>query len=150
MPPLPTGNSRTINPLTSSPIYSTTTTSSTTTVYHSTTTPSLKNNPPTTDSGIKGTVTIGPSCPVAQNPPQPGCEDKPYSTSFKLINSSGKVISQFSSDQNGKFSVVVPQGKYEIKWGLSAKMPTMTSSGVITVLSHAFTQIKLQFDSGIR
>jgi hypothetical protein len=51
-------------------------------------------------SGISGVVTLGPTCPVMRNPPDPQCADKSYQTNLVLTApDSTQVIKTFSIDR---------------------------------------------------
>ncbi|HTK33346.1 MAG TPA: hypothetical protein VL335_02235, partial [Candidatus Paceibacterota bacterium] len=53
--------------------------------------PSPNTTPPSIrpyDSGVHGTVMLGPTCPVMRNPPDPSCADKPYATLVVVFRSS--------------------------------------------------------------
>src|ERR1035437_9718286 len=45
----------------------------------------------TYQSGISGTVLLGPTCPVERIPPDPQCAPKPYSTSINILKSGSTV-----------------------------------------------------------
>jgi len=105
-----------------------------------------------TTGGIKGTVLLGPTCPVMRNPPDPQCADKLYSTALEVTTGDGtQVIKQFSSDEKGEFSVDLPAGEYAIQQGENTKVyPRCSSSGVIKVFGNAYTEITVSCDTGIR
>ncbi|HSD12348.1 MAG TPA: Gmad2 immunoglobulin-like domain-containing protein, partial [Patescibacteria group bacterium] len=44
----------------------------------------------TGSTGVRGTVTIGPTCPVERIPPEPGCAPKPYATTLRIATAAGK------------------------------------------------------------
>ncbi len=100
------------------------------------------------NSGIKGMVTVGPTCPVVRNPPQSGCEDKPLETKL-TVTQNGRFITSFNSNKDGSFSVNLTAGTYVIAKGTSAFYPTLSPKTVV-VKSKQFTRITLEFDSGIR
>ena len=103
-------------------------------------------------SGIRGIVLLGPTCPVERIPPDPNCAEKPFQTSFILTRpNSSQVLSEFSSDQAGKFNVNIPAGDYIIKPAPGAPMlPRCPASDVITVEKGAYTSATISCDTGIR
>lgn len=107
---------------------------------------------PVKKGGISGTVIIGPMCPVMRDPPDPKCADKPYKTQLVITaKDSSQVIKEFSSDENGKFSVELAPGEYLIKNISSASsLPYCASNNVIKVISNTFTTADISCDSGIR
>ncbi len=102
-----------------------------------------------TDSGVRGTATIGPTCPVERMPPDPACADKPYAGSFTIKTKSGTTVTTFSSAADGSFSVSLSPGTYEVNLSAGSVMPSMASQE-FTVVAGAFTQLELSVDSGIR
>lgn len=108
-------------------------------------------NTTVTKSGIKGNVLLGPTCPVVQNPPEPGCADKPYQTSLLVKTpDNSRVIAHMSSGTDGKFSVDVPAGSYIITQAGTGLFPRCGSNGTITVQSNNYTDTAVYCDTGIR
>jgi hypothetical protein len=103
-------------------------------------------------SGIKGTVLLGPTCPVMRIPPDPQCADKKYATTLAVTNIDGaQIIKQFSSDANGIFSVILPPGEYEISRAATSNIyPNCRSNGTIKVSAGTFTETMVYCDTGIR
>lgn len=102
-------------------------------------------------SGIKGTVTLGPTCPVERIPPDPQCAPKPYEAQFVLTTeNTNQIVQQFSSDSLGKFTLVVPAGKYVISPAPGAKMLPRCSSQTVTVKQDVYTDVAISCDTGIR
>jgi hypothetical protein len=102
------------------------------------------------DAGIEGVVTIGPTCPVEKNPPDPNCADKPYKADLEVSTKAGKLVKRFSSGVDGKFKVSLPAGEYVVNNDSSSSiLPRMAPVSVV-VKSGQFTKINIGFDSGIR
>lgn len=102
-------------------------------------------------SGIRGTVTIGPTCPVQKNPPDPNCADRPFQAGFNVIDQKGKTVKSFSSDENGKFSADLAPGTYVIRnIPAPGTYPRLITSEDVTVSEGKYIELNLQFDSGIR
>lgn len=112
------------------------------------TTPIVK----TQNSGISGTVLLGPTCPVMRNPPDPQCADRPYGTKLLLKTSDGSsIVKEFSSDSYGNFRVEVSPGEYQIIGAPSTNiLPRCSSNGTIKVLSNTYTETTISCDTGIR
>ncbi|MDB5237591.1 MAG: hypothetical protein JWL88_693 [Parcubacteria group bacterium] len=106
---------------------------------------------PVSTSGVDGTVTIGPTCPVVQNPPADACADKPYETTLVLattiIGRNGGVL--IRSDAQGHFSQDLGPGTYTIRAQSDAVMPRLAPI-TFTVEANKRTSVNVQFDSGIR
>ncbi len=105
--------------------------------------------PKVSASGIRGTATIGPSCPVERIPPDPNCADKPYSGSFNVSTESGAIVKNFQTGADGSFEVSVPAGTYVISLGGGKVYPRM-SPPTVTVEEGKFVSVHLELDSGIR
>ncbi len=103
------------------------------------------------DSGINGTVTVGPTCPVQYYPPQPQCADRPYQTTLNIQSQNPTIdaVRTVSSDANGRFSVTLPPGTYTISQASSSVYPRL-SPQTVTVYAHQYANVNLTFDSGIR
>jgi hypothetical protein len=102
-------------------------------------------------SGISGTVLLGPTCPVQREPPDPQCEDKPYSTSLVVTTVDGaRVIASFTSDSNGSFRVAVPPGEYAIRSAAAANIRPYCSGGPVMVRASGYATTTVQCDTGIR
>jgi hypothetical protein len=103
-----------------------------------------------TDSGIRGVVTLGPTCPVERIPPDPNCADKPYQTLVTIFRTSDPThaLLLVNSDASGKFSASLPPGEYTLGAGES-KLPRCDHPQV-TVEPHTFVSMIVSCDTGIR
>jgi hypothetical protein len=98
-----------------------------------------------TDSGITGTVIYGPTCPVEREGAPP-CET-PYATVL-TVSKDGKAVASIRSGNDGRFRVSLPPGVYTLTakpTGIGGMQPTD-----VTVRAHAFTEVQVMVDSGIR
>ena len=104
------------------------------------------------ESGIRGIVLLGPTCPVMRDPPDPACDDKKFATSLVVTTADqSTVVKEFSSDANGAFSVSVSSGDYAIRSAVAANvLPYCSSDGIITVIKGSYTQATIHCDTGIR
>ncbi len=105
--------------------------------------------PVTSQSGITGTVLLGPTCPVVRNPPDPQCADKPYAVALIATAQNGNSV-QFNSSSSGTFRVTLPPGTYSVSSAGTNFYPRCSSNGTITVLPNAFTTTTISCDTGIR
>ena len=100
-------------------------------------------------SGIRGTVTIGPMCPVerADSP----CPPKPYPAKI-TVSKSGDVVATATTADDGRFQISLEPGTYTIDAvpvnadGVAHMQPMQP----VTVTAGAFTGVTISFDSGIR
>lgn len=100
-------------------------------------------------SGIEGTVSIGPTCPVemAESP----CEDAPYRAKITVMDSD-EVVATGESAEDGTFKIEVPPGTYTVT--AEPLVPDAIAHADplqhIVVGTGAFTHVGISFDSGIR
>ena len=105
--------------------------------------------PTPTDSGITGKVTVGPMCPVVRV--GEACPDQPLQAKLTVENLDGKKIVQFQTDAQGNFKIPLLPGKYILHPESPPGKPfPFASDQPFTVLSGRFTQLNVQYDSGIR
>ena len=104
------------------------------------------------ESGIRGMVLLGPTCPVISDPPAEECADKPYATTLVVTTSDqALVIKEFRSDETGKFRVQVAPGEYAIRSAAASNiLPFCSSSETIKVNATAYTETAVFCDTGIR
>lgn len=99
------------------------------------------------DSGIRGKVTYGPTCPVER--PGETCE-RPYDAKLRIRSrSTMKVVATLRSGKDGRFRVRLRPGRYVVE-PVSGNPYPRAKSVPATVHAHKFTRITVAFDSGIR
>lgn len=102
---------------------------------------------PTITTGLTGVVVRGPIAPVCQI--QMPC-DAPFAATFD-VEQNARHIAQFRSDVDGRFTVALPRGTYRIVPGADAPVLSPTSQAkVVEVLAAGLTDVRLEFDTGIR
>lgn len=99
------------------------------------------------NNGIEGTVTIGPMCPVMQE--DVPCPDQPYQAALTVLSTSGEKVTQFQTDENGRFRVELAAGDYVLHPESSNSLPFVADIP-FTVNEHKFTLLEISYDSGIR
>lgn len=105
--------------------------------------------PVATDSGIVGTVLIGPSCPVEM--PGQDCADKPYQATMTVLTRSGDRVSRFTTDEDGQFRVNLAPGEYILHPESPDDMGLPNSAEqAFTVVEGEYTELVVLYDSGIR
>ena len=100
-------------------------------------------------SGIRGTVTLGPTCPVerADSP----CPPAPYAAKI-TVSKAGDVVATATTAADGRFEISLEPGTYTIDAvpvntdGIARMQPMQP----VTVTAGAFTGVTVSFDSGIR
>jgi hypothetical protein len=103
------------------------------------------------DTGIRGTVTAGPVCPVERNPPDPSCAPRPVAGATLVIRDrSGTQVAVAISGEDGTYFVAVSPGAYVVdpqpEEGLLGTAPEQP----VTVVAGAISDVALEYDTGIR
>ena len=103
------------------------------------------------DTGIRGTATAGPVCPVERTPPDPACAPRPVAGATIVIrDGSGTQVAVAISGADGTYFVAVPPGEYVVAPqpvpGLLGTAPTQPA----TVAAGTVTEVALDYDTGIR
>jgi hypothetical protein len=101
-------------------------------------------------SGVEGTVTLGPTCPVMMNPPDPQCADKPYETTLVISSTqSGKSSLVVKTDATGHYKALLAPGTYIVSAQSGATLPRLQPINFL-VRNGMMTELNFSFDSGIR
>lgn len=108
---------------------------------------STPNPSPPGETGIAGTVLIGPQCPVVRE--DEPCPDQPYEADIDVYDASGALVSQVRSDANGEFFVALAAGAYRLEPRSPAALPYASPVDVIVVDGRT-TSVVVSYDSGIR
>ncbi|HZD58142.1 MAG TPA: SpaA isopeptide-forming pilin-related protein, partial [Anaerolineales bacterium] len=79
------------------------------------------------------------------------CADQPYQATFEVLDEKGSVVTTFRTDDNGRFEVALSPGTYTLapETNPNAVLPR-ASTQTVTVTEGQFTQITINFDTGIR
>lgn len=111
-----------------------------------------------TMGGIRGTVYVGPTCPVETIPPTMDCSpDLLPHFAMDIINRNGVVVASVETDKKGRFSVRLGAGAYTIQkmrddtgGRIAPAMPPYLDPTAVSVESRKWTMVELMADSGIR
>jgi hypothetical protein len=98
---------------------------------------------PTT--GITGTAHISPTRPFC--PPERSCK-APLPMSFE-VRQGQRVVTTFTSDSAGRFTVHLPPGRYTVGPGPRVGIMLRRQIHEVTVGPKGLTSVQLEFDSGI-
>ena len=105
-------------------------------------------SPVGTTGAVTGIVTLGPTCPIEQNPPEERCAPKPYETVIVITSTEGTHTST-RTDASGKFSITLASGTYTFAPQGGQLLPRCAPQEVrVNASSHQYVQ--LSCDSGIR
>ncbi len=98
-------------------------------------------------TGLSGVVRRGPTQPVCvEGSP---C-DEPFAARFTVLLD-GRSVASFRSDAAGRFRVALPPDDYRVVPAPDAPLLAPSSQGKdVTVGRDGFTEVALDFDTGIR
>jgi len=111
-----------------------------------------KNAGDLSNTGISGSVTLGPISPIAV---QGESNTRPHQADIHVVDSGDNLVHSFSSDENGVFEVILEPGNYIL-------MPQVENPGDLVdgwprsrpynvqVNLGSFTEVQIAYDSGIR
>ena len=101
-------------------------------------------------SGLRGTVMAGPTCPVERNPPDLACADRPLQTLVSIFrtNDLTHAVMQVNSNASGTFEASLPPSNYMVSAGES-NLPRCPQTPAI-VKQGAYIAITIECDTGIR
>lgn len=108
--------------------------------------------PPTNNSGVKGVVTLGPTCPVERIPPDPTCAPKGYKTTIQVIsvgNPNSTPFATTKTNASGEYSVSLPPGKYDLQ-PVGGNILPRCETKEVTVVKNIVQEVNLTCDTGIR
>ena len=100
-------------------------------------------------TGLQGTVTIAPTCPV-ERLGAPPCV-APLAATISVRSTTGREVTRFRSASDGTFKLNLAPGTYTLV-GISsgpAGMPRPIPV-TVTVVDGQYAQVNVTFDSGIR
>lgn len=108
---------------------------------------------PTPPSGIKGTVILGPTCPVGGggesfNPVPDACLT-PYAAQMVVLDDENKVVAHIASGADGTFQVDVAPGDYVVAAATTDSYPIAQPVSV-TVVPGQYVTVQINYDTGIR
>lgn len=103
--------------------------------------------PAPAESGVEGQVLIGPMCPVVQV--GQACPDQPYQATLTVNSLGGERIAQVQTDEQGRFKIPLEPGEYILHPEAPNVMP-FAPEQTFRVVADQFTQVTVQYDSGIR
>jgi hypothetical protein len=67
------------------------------------------------ETGVRGVVVAGPTCPVETVPPEPGCEPRPVEGALLFfVDQAGTEVAQATTGADGSFSVALAPGAYRV------------------------------------
>ncbi len=105
------------------------------------------------DSGIRGRIVAGPTCPVQSVPPRPGCAPRPIRATLRIrrVGSLGPAAS-VASGVGGRFRIALRAGTYVVVALARAgsPFPRPPTASRVKVDAGRFTFVTITYDTGIR
>ena len=103
------------------------------------------------NTGISGTATAGPVCPVERNPPDPSCAPRPVvGATIVIRDGSGSQVAVAISKADGTYFVAVPPGAYVVDPQPFQGLLGIAAQRQATVTNGSITDVPLDYDTGIR
>jgi hypothetical protein len=103
------------------------------------------------NTGIGGTATAGPVCPVERTPPDPNCAPRPVVGATVVIrDGSGAQVAVAITGADGGYFVALPPGDYAVDPQPVQGLLGTAAKQAATVVAGSITQIPLDYDTGIR
>jgi hypothetical protein len=102
-------------------------------------------------SGIRGSVILGPTCPLDH---EPGSNEPipcltPYAARLAVVDAEGQVATHVTSGADGRFEVTLPPGEYTVAPENGDPYPFAQSVPVVVVAGE-YVEIQVNYDTGIR
>lgn len=99
-------------------------------------------------SGIKGVITISPSCAGATKSNEP-CV-KPFANApIRLKKTDGQIVSTVNSAADGKFEIQAGPGLYDLQIEIDGEYPRCETV-TVKVKKGRLSEVNLECDSGMR
>ena len=107
---------------------------------------------PTAPSGIRGTVVLGPTCPVESSP---GAHDPVpcltlYAANLVVLDAEGAVVARVMSGDNGTFQVDTQPGEYVVTPATGPDTYPIAQPVPVTVPPGQYADVQINYDTGIR
>lgn len=100
-------------------------------------------------SGITGQVLLGPMTAVVRS--DKIVPDKPYQAKIKILNEKREFVTEFETDEEGKFRIPLAPGTYIISpVAPKPNLPPRPEEKTVTVEEGKYLETKVLFDTGIR
>ena len=103
-------------------------------------------------TGVRGTVSSGPTCPVETQPPDPACAERPVAGAVLVFtNADGAEVARVTSAADGTFSVELAPGAYRVTAEpVEGLMGRPEPLDVEVEAGQPMTELQVSYDTGIR
>lgn len=101
-------------------------------------------------SGIQGTATAGPVCPVEKIPPDPACAPRPVAGAVIVIRADGGAeVARVRTGADGTYHADLPPGTYDVEPQPAQGVLGTAPAQRVTIGAGVLT-LDLAYDTGIR
>ena len=103
-------------------------------------------------TGVRGTVTAGPTCPVERDPPDPGCAPRMVAGAVLVVtDATGTEVARATSAEDGTFSIELRPGAYRLAaQPFEGLMGTPEPMDFAVEAGAPMTELQVSYDTGIR
>ena len=99
------------------------------------------------DSGIRGLVVLGPTCPVER--PGQTCVRPYQATIVSRSAATNRFVARVRSSASGRFRIALVPGSYVLVPQSGRPFPR-AAQRTVTVPSHRYANVVISYDTGIR
>jgi predicted small secreted protein len=100
---------------------------------------------------VSGYAHAGPTCPVAQDPPDPACIDRPVAGAGLLVRTAAGVVSaEVTTTADGTFTVTLPPGSYTLVPQPVEGLLGTADEQDFQVVDGPLSGVDVSYDTGIR
>ena len=103
-------------------------------------------------TGVRGTVSAGPTCPVERDPPDPNCAERPVAGAVLVFtDAAGTEVGRVTSAPDGTFRIELAPGTYRVTaQPVGGLMGTPEPMDAEVVAGQPMTELQVSYDTGIR
>jgi hypothetical protein len=102
-------------------------------------------------TGVRGTVTAGPTCPVETIPADPACAPRPVAGAVLVFtDADGREVKRVTSAQDGSFAIELPPGVYQVMAQSVEGLMGTPAPMEVEVGPGQPAELQVSYDTGIR
>jgi hypothetical protein len=103
-------------------------------------------------TGVRGTVSAGPTCPVERDPPDPACAPRLVAGAVLVVtDAAGTEVARATSAEDGTFSIDLGPGAYRLTaQPVEGLMGTPEPMDFEVEAGGPMTELQVSYDTGIR
>ena len=104
------------------------------------------------ETGVQGTVSAGPTCPVVTVPPDPACADRRVASAVLVVTDpTGQEVGRTTSAADGSFSLALAPGAYQlVPQPVQGLLGTAAPVAFSVEAGQAATTLVVVYETGIR